>query len=1002
MEILAPKLLILASAGSGKTYQLSNRIIGRVAMGAEPEQVVALTFTRKAAAEFADTMLSKLAQAATDPQAAARLEQELGIEAVDFGAVLGKVAKSLHRITLGTMDSFFSKVVRGFQVELGLTGGSFELIEGAQSEILTDEILQSILGEVFDSGHGDAFSHAFRRATIGREQQGITRSLREFIRIWHRLLRQQPGAEWGPSHLTGHQVKDWDEQRFALADMARRDIDRIAFTRKGQREKLLESIDALCGHGIGSGSLSEVSSLTESIIVAAGAPGDGPLLVKSHKEFLIDGSNADALRQMVRLIAHCEVAAAVERTRAIREVIEAYDAQCERRLRRQGRLGFDDVKWLMGAWAGSEEARLRREWIDFRLDARYRHWLLDEFQDTSRADWNGLFPLLDEAATSDEHSLFIVGDRKQAIYAWRGGEVGLFDEVIRRYRGTGDDDLKIEPLDESWRSCPEVLDLVNRICTDQAAVRALFGAAGDAWECHPHVPAAPLRRPEKAGHAQVEIVGNWEARLARLTALLGELGVGKRQLTCGVLLRGNEKAKEVANHLRNQGFDVILEGHREPGKDTPLGVAVTHLLKWLADPGNRHARLTVAMSPLGAALCRSHGDDWRRIWSEVTAAIACDGYHDSIAALLDDCGIEWSEFGRRRADDLLRALAGFDRQGGVITSRAATLLERLQISQSPGAAAVQVMTIHKSKGLGFDVVILPDIPSGKIPDAGHYEVTGGDGWLCQTPPQWVRQLVPDIAKHEAQWGQEQQYEALCTLYVALTRAKRGLHVLLNEPGDNHDGDKASLENWVLRTCTGTGDALASTGVAGWSLALPELPALQSSAEHRELPPATSATTRVAPSRHPNGTRMNPEGMRFGNQVHALLEAVGWIDDAMPNLPDDDAGRAARSLLDGNRRFFERGGRAIRLLREQPIDASLNGQWISGVIDRLHLHLDDQGQVVAVDIVDFKTDRVDTLEELAVRHRAQLHAYRDCLQRMHPQADIRCHLLSTHLSAAVAV
>jgi hypothetical protein len=97
----------------------------------------------------------------------------------------------------------------------------------------------------------------------------------------------------------------------------------------------------------------------------------------------------------------------------------------------------------MGAWIKNEDARLRREAIDYRLDATYRHWLLDEFQDTSKDEWNGLQPWIDEALTDQESSVFVVGDKKQAIYAWRGGEVGLFDELIEKYRGEKDNPLAL-------------------------------------------------------------------------------------------------------------------------------------------------------------------------------------------------------------------------------------------------------------------------------------------------------------------------------------------------------------------------------------------------------------------------------------------------------------------------------------------------------------------------------------------------------------------------------
>ena len=321
--------------------------------------------------------------------------------------------------------------------------------------------------------------------------------------------------------------------------------------------------------------------------------------MKYYKEFLIGGPAGDALRDMVNLAARCEMAAALSRTRAVRDVVAVYDARCEKQLRRRGLLGFDDVKILMGEWVRGEDARLRREAVDFRLDARYDHWLLDEFQDTSRADWMGLLPLIDEAAGGGEGSMFIVGDRKQAIYAWRGGEVGLFDEVISRYSGG----LKIEEMAESWRSCPEVLALVNQVCGDTATLREFFGEAESQWKWQEHFSADPLTKPEKRGEARVEVVeGKWDERLERLEALLGELGVGERPMTCGVLVRSNSQVRKVADQLRAAGFDVIEEGRREPSKDNPVGIALGHLLKWLANPADTFAREVVEMSPLAAVL----------------------------------------------------------------------------------------------------------------------------------------------------------------------------------------------------------------------------------------------------------------------------------------------------------------------------------------------------------------------------------------------------------------
>ena len=1001
-DILSKNLLILASAGSGKTYQLGNRIIGLVVRGEEPERIVALTFTRKAAGEFADSLLTKLAEAASSHDAAASLRQALGLPGADFQDGLARVVRALPGITLGTMDSFFAKIVRGFQYELGLCGGRFELIEGPRAVALADEMLGEILGNVLAHETGEEFFHAFRRATHGREERSAAAALRGFVKRWHARFREAPDLVWGPAELAAPDPGEWEKQKSALAAKVLRGLDDVVYTRKGQRESLEKEIANLEKHTIGSGGLgSGVSSLMESILAAATQ--SGPFTVKSYKEFTITGPAGEALRHMVELAAHCELAAALQRTRAMREIVAVFDGLCATRLRRKGLLGFNDVKLLMGEWARDESARLRREAVDFRLDARYSHWLLDEFQDTSRADWAGLLPLIDESAMDEGGSMFIVGDRKQAIYAWRGGEVGLFDEVMERYRGG----LEIAPIAESWRSCPEVLALVNRVCGDCSTLRELFGEVAQRWEWQDHVPAAPLTRPEKRGHARVEVVGDWDARLERLAEILRELGVGQRAMTCGILLRGNEKVRQVADDLRARGFDVIEEGRRLPGSDNPAGIAISHLLKWLADPADAFARSVLEMSPLAPALHSCHGTTaWPDNWKRLTSMIAQDGFAATIRQTLALCDADWSDFGKRRVGDLLAALATLDHQGGVSIKEAADWLERLEMSQSPGIAAVQVMTIHKAKGLGFDVVILPEIPDDAVPQAQYFDIAEGPGWLTETPAKWARAIIPELRDAEERWAALQRYEAFCVLYVALTRAKRGLHVLLDTPSKSASSDRPSLSNWLARSLEDCGGSpiLFQSGSGDWAETLPPSQASPLPAIHAPgpaIPRRTRATPSAAKSKQATA-RHSPSGMRFGTEVHALFEQVGWIDESAPALPQTDAARAVTTILQHPdlRAFFTKAGRHVDLLREQPADSIIDGCHLSGVIDRLHLHRDPTGAVTLVEIIDFKTDAVTRAEELLDRHAAQMEAYRQALRRIFPQAEIHCLLLSVPLAAVV--
>lgn len=991
MNILAKNLLILASAGSGKTFQLGNRVIGLVAGGVAPERIVALTFTRKAAGEFADAVLTKLARAASDATSAAALRRELALPGADFGEALERVVRVLPRVMLGTMDSFFSKVIRGFQYEIGLTGGRFDLLEGARAAAARDGLLESVLGAAPADAGGDEFFHAFRRAMLGKEDLKVLDGLRAFVGEWQSRYRAAREVAWGPAALTGAALEDWEERKHGLLGRVRDGLDGVQTTDKRQREAMDKMLDTLEAHTIGSGSLGGVKGLLESVQQAVATGGGGALAVRFYKEFEIGGLAGEALREAVELAAHCEMAAALQRTRAVREVVAGYDAQCERRLRRRGMLGFDDVKFLMGAWVTGEAARLRREAVDFRLDARYDHWLLDEFQDTSRADWLGLLPLMDEAAGADEGSMFIVGDRKQAIYAWRGGEVGLFDEVMRRYQGG----LEIEPMAESWRSCPEVLALVNLVCGNQDLLRNLFGGAALRWQWQEHVAATPLQTPAKRGEARVEVVaGKWAERLERLAGLLGELGIGRRGVSCGVLVRNNKQVREVADHLRSTGFDVIEEGRREPAKDNPVGVALGHLLKWLADPADAFAREVVAMSPLAAVLHARFGTAWPAVWEGLSGRAATVGFAGMLEEVVEAGWDGWSDFGRRRAGDVLAALAALDAQGGATLREAADRVERLEVSQSPGVAAVQVMTIHKAKGLGFDVVVLPDVPGDAIPQAQRFTVAEGEGWISQTPPKWARDILPAMREAEARWGADQRYEAFCMLYVALTRAKRGLYVLLEPPAKSRDEDKASLSNW-LEQAIGSGGAAGvvyQSGAADWIEGVPLTEKKGEFAARPTLGAGVARRERITPSSSLKKAGAKPPKhaaarMRFGSAVHAAFERVGWIDEAAPVLPDDEAGRAVAGVLEeaALRGAFERRGRNVEVFREQPIDAVVDGRWLSGVIDRLHVHRGGAGAVTRVEVIDFKTDAVGDVNELIERHGGQMQAYREVMERAFPGA-----------------
>lgn len=997
--ILSKNLMILASAGSGKTFQLGNRVIGLVgARGVDPARIVALTFTRKAAGEFADSVLSKLAGCAGDPAEERKLCGQIG-EPFQAGPTLARIVKALPTFQLGTMDGFFARVVRGFQYELGLTGGTFELIEGPKLEAAMGDMLAEVLGAALEREGAEDFLSAFRRATMGKEGAGVLKDIEKFLGHWHGWWKSGiPLDGWGGGGWRGElpAVETWEQEKHELARKLEAACQGVTWTDKRQPEKMRQLSEALIDHTVGSGRIA--SDFFKSCAEAL-AGGASPLTLKHYKEFSLGGGAERALREAVTLLAGCELAAAVARTRAVAELVARLDGECERRLRRKGLLGFDDVKVLMGRWTRDEESRLRREAVDFRLDARYDHWLLDEFQDTSRAEWDGMVPLLDEAATRDDGSLFVVGDRKQAIYGWRGGDVTLFDEVGRRFGG----DLALRTMPESWRSCPAVLDLVNAVCGDVATIRDLFGEEmARRWPWEEHVSA----KPRLTGEARVEIVAK-DDRETRLVELLREIGIGGKDLTCGVLVRTNTQVRATAALLREHGFDVIEEGRRQPVADNAPGVALLHLIRWLADPNDAFARQVVAMSPLHAILAERFENRWWAAWEGLLEEARAHGFAAMVEHLIEPLWADMSGFSRRRAGDVIGALAEFDAAGNATPREAARWIAGLEIPQAPGAAAVQVLTIHKSKGLGFDVVVLPEIEDTQVPDHGDFNVArgthGGRPWLLEPPAAWVRSLVPAISEAEAAWADGQRYEAMCVLYVALTRAKRGLYVLLPEvPKSRKDADLwASPANWIARSAGGD----FQSGDPSWWRDVPARTVAEKPASP-ELAASKPRRVRTSPSGGKAAKAVAPSagGMAFGSEVHAAFEAVAWLDEDAPELPTGEAGALVRELLEEPEiaSLFERRARNVLLFREQAVEAILDGKWLSGVIDRLHVIRGPDGKAVELQVIDFKTDAVERPEQLIERHAGQMEAYRRVLSQAYGGVPVSCLLLSSKLGRVLQV
>ncbi|WP_414660532.1 UvrD-helicase domain-containing protein [Horticoccus sp. 23ND18S-11] len=1025
-------IMILASAGSGKTYALTNRFVSLLAAGAPPERIVALTFTRKAAGEFFDEILHKLGRAARDPGFAARLAADIeqpALGCADFLRLLRGVVDAMPRLRLGTLDGFFARIARAFPLELGLTG-DFEVLQEHAARVERRRVLQRMFArspDGLDAAQRD-FIDAFKRATFGTEEKQLGGRLDGFLDEHQETFLAAPSpAPWGDPGRIWPDGCEWLEPGGPSVTDALASL-RQSLERRGLPEKQFARwtlfFGALPEWRPGAPLPAPVEYiLKNALAVWAGIRDGAAEMVVERKKLALGAVECAALAAILRHIVGGELMRRMESTRGIHAVLRSYDAVYHDAVRRSGRLTFSDVQRLLQPDVSGETlARFEsdevggRLLIDFRLDAQFDHWLLDEFQDTSYGQWSVLRNLIDEAVqdASGQRSFFCVGDVKQAIYTWREGDPRLFREIYDHYNQSAPGTIVDQHLVQSFRSGPPVIAMVNAVFGQPLVLTELFpGTASAAWnrEWRDHSSA----RPELGGHAAWLQAEDAAGRAALTVQLLHEIAPLERGLTCAVLTQTNAMATTLADVLRREGgIPAQAESDLHIATDNPLGAGLLALVKVAAYPGDRLAKEHVAMSPLQAVLEAEGIRDADTLTRRVLGRIHADGFERTMefwARRLEAKLHPADAFSRGRARQFVAAAALFDATGERDVAAFIAFMERHAIRSVEGAGVVRVMTIHKSKGLGFDVVILPDLEGQRIDQrrSGLAVQRSADRtveWILDLPPKLYTEPDATLSAHVEAAEAMAGYEALSLLYVAMTRAKRAMYVITKPVGTSASRNYPKLlaetigaETQPIRIGAVTADGTWSAGDPDWYRAL--IPAQadpdggNASKEHAsDLVTAEPAVRR--PARRPSAQAAGKtfaaqlfaldtgDAAEFGNVVHGLLAEVEWADTAAVGewgrrgLPAEAVSEALACLRAPSLAGVWARTAGAEVWRERAFEVVLDGAWVAGVFDRVIVQRDERNAVHAVTVFDFKTDRVGDsagVEEALCRHSAQLNLYR---------------------------
>ncbi len=1051
-QLIMTNMIIRASAGSGKTYELVKRLLRLLALGEKPETLVALTFTRKAAGEFFSRLLQKLAELAEKPHEAGDYLTELNADArQQCLSLLRVLTHKMDRLRLGTLDSFFATMVQALPFELGITGMGAIMSEEEKVEA-HEEVLDSILLDLMRPENEAArrqLVEAWKMATLGEEKNTPVKHFRQMMTDLHELFLECPDTKrWGAAQAIwlDQNASVWhsDGELQAAVATLKENLPGGLFNAKAEA-KLKDWYRELANFQPG-------TPLGEATAYMLDAKrGDVAALSTANAEWMmwkkvkLPQAAGTALFHLLRLIVGRTLMSACQHTQGQARLVHLYESTWQRLVRSKGKLTFGDLTLLLNGSLRSGAVPAETSWDDhwsqlrldmeYRLNERYDHWLFDEFQDTSLRQWRVLENLVDEVLQDAEarRSFFAVGDLKQSLYLWREAEPELFLGVEDKYQAHR---MEQKSLRVSWRSSPQVLHLVNKVFGEQSAIKAALPGALQWWAFDEHM--ASDKNQARLGYAGVLVAEDKSLKLEATANLLREIQPLARGLSCAILVRSNDKAQEWATDLRTAlGWEVVCESVESIATDNPACVALLSLITLASHPGDTLAWEHLLMTPLGPWL-QQHELTRPNVSRMVRTVIGVSGFMAAAEAWTGNLRLAagataFDEFTEARLRRFLEMAAAFDETGSRDVDAFLRQARGHQVAGMGGSEALQVMTIHKSKGLEFDVVILPELLVTSLDDArrasllSERNANGEIAWILEKPVKEVLEWDGRLLSNVQQLKNRAAFEGLCRTYVAMTRAKRALYLIHHSGRSNPQKSEAGLIMAALTSdeecpdyLLGSGAPLIchfETGPRNWFETDPLKPvqseiAQAISGEARPLRELLAQVGGVSVRRTPSGEETHQvNGMALlsagressrltGLLAHRLFETVPllavWDEEAVKHAwntrPDYKAGPAEETIQTLVMKCLQNkevqpwflAALHREIWRERKFDLFLKDEWITGQLDRVVVERNASGKTLSATILDFKTDAVAddaAMQKRARAYQPQLLLYQQAVSRL---------------------
>lgn len=1001
--------VIPASAGSGKTYALSHRyvqfLLSDVIPSAGFRNILAITFTKLAAKEMKERIVLLLKQIALgDAKAVQGIVQQVALPPEVLmeraGQLVDRILHHYSDFNVRTIDSFLTTVFKASAMELGV-------LPNVEMEFDHDAVIQQ----------------AFRQYSQQlREGSDAARFIDDLVRLIESNDSANGGFLWNPFTKMVREVRGLQKEfgRFAHDPIVTE--GRGALTELEQRivssSQSLKTMLEKSTLPVSSYFQKDVTKLAAGDVFTVAGKGKWKKYFNKYSEDAAAEKEVKRLFAVVRPLERDLEAYLILYSKSyyqpfVKAVALIADAMREVKLL-SGTVVIDDVNRSLARYLSGNVVPE----VYLKLGERIAHFMIDEFQDTSPIQWQNLSPLIEEAL-SKEGSLFAVGDTKQSIYGFRGADWRIFRNLRegRYFPSAPPEEL---PLTTNYRSAQALVEFVRTVFSANIAAAGMeeYARASGLYEFAQEVP----EHERGKGYVEVRrIVKNDEKdgdrphREFLIGVIRDCLSRGYSYRDIAILTPANADVVEMSSWLNREGIPFLSLSTLDIRKRKIISELIA-LLRFLDAPiddlsfftflsGTVMQRSVPTMTAEAvhafAAECRTKRiasdyrlfrerfpDVWERYFDRLFALVGYMPLYDLVSevyktfSVFASCSDEESSLVK-----LLECVKQFERTGtnslkDFLSFSTEESADTWSIDVPQSIDAVQVMTVHKAKGLGFPVVFVSLSEKRPVYRSLFTQETDA-GVEVMKISKGYGERSEQLGAYYQEKEEERIIDDLNKIYVALTRARKEMYVsVLYKKEEN-------LPACILPE-TVIGERYAIAEHARAEEGLPMVASLYRN-EGIDVPTASFK-------------KIGIEETHRGDVVHAVLSGIESIDG-----PDADAVATGIAMLDAAIRtegeaekdamtaflavpeiggYFQRlPGRTI--LREEEFVAP-NGRLYR--MDRVVVDAD------AVTVVDFKTGSDEHHDEYCL----QVKNYINLLRDIYPGRTVTGALLYYDLRKGVPV